>query len=31
MSYKSQRAHSTLGYISPTEYEEILTKLENIS
>ena len=31
MFYNSQRLHSTLDYMSPNEYEEVMTKLENVS
>ena len=31
MFYNSQRLHSTLDYMSPNEYEEVMAKLENVS
>ncbi len=31
MFYNSQRLHSTLDYMSPNEYEEVMTRLENVS
>ncbi len=31
MFYNSQLLHSTLDYMSPNEYEEVMTKLENVS